>query len=255
MRRPFIALLIAGLLGGGLLAPATAQPEPEIADPCGLGAHTVDQQPLPWLDICGASFDVTRDGGVPVLRVELEVAADLALRADSSYGVSWRSENCGFAVERHDGGDGGLGSAAERRPVAQLAVSCEPNRAVPCDPEVLEDLGFFCVHIPPGQRFDVTEGYAEDGNRPSKRTVHDSRLPSSPGPARSPARTSRARPSGPGRARPRAVGRGVVATPSATGFPRGATTSSRADVGLVRPGRGPARQPQLPGRPVTLPCS
>ncbi|HVM28561.1 MAG TPA: hypothetical protein VM433_12950 [Mycobacteriales bacterium] len=176
MRRPFIALLIAGLLGGGLLAPATAQPEPEIADLCGLGAHTVDQQPLPWLDICGASFDVTRDGGVPVLRVELEVAADLALRADSSYGVSWRSENCGFAVERHDGGDGGLGSVAERRPVAQLAVSCEPNRAVPCDPEVLEDLGFFCVHIPPGQRFDVTEGYAEDGNRLSWTVRFDGRL-------------------------------------------------------------------------------
>jgi hypothetical protein len=168
-------MLVMVLVLGAVGSAGASVEEPEILDPCGVGAHSVDQQPLPWLDICAGWFDVEILDEVPELTVTLQVASDLGTRTDGTWRMGWRSGECGFQLERHDHGGGDVTDLGPK-PAVELLVRCEPARRVDCDPPQLEDLGFFCVHIPEDQRFDVTDGYAEDGDRLTWRVRFDGEL-------------------------------------------------------------------------------
>jgi hypothetical protein len=160
MKMVAVAIAMVMVLGGP--AGAGTGQNPELEDECGVGTHMVDEQVAPWLDLCAGWFQTLSSSatGAPEIKITLEVADLAAERPRSQYWLSWSSGGCGFTVARLDGGDDLQPGDA----VSRLSVQCAPARHVPC-PTPLEELGFVCSEQDDPLVFDVSDTFAQSGNR------------------------------------------------------------------------------------------
>ena len=137
-----------------------------------MGTHVVNEQVAPWLDLCGGWFStLSTASDTPEIKVSLEVADLLADRTDSQYRVSWHAGGCSFDLVRFDGGQ----QLQPSDPVSQLHVQCDRGREVPC-PTPLKELGFHCSESDDPVLYDVSNSFAEAGNRLSWTLRFDGQL-------------------------------------------------------------------------------
>lgn len=145
--------------------------DPDLTDPCGpqeeLGADLLPEPAAPWTDVCSAWFEtVSGDSGPPAVKVSLALAGDITERpAPAAYYVSWRVNDCLYAVEHGDAG-------TLPGEIRELRYRCGPAyEPVPCDPPqpVMP-----CSEPTPVERIPLPDGvFSWEGNVLSVTLVFD----------------------------------------------------------------------------------
>ena len=142
MRGVLVSVMLVIAVWGAVPAAARQDGgEPDLVDECGVTERS-DRTALPWQDLCAATFesDVAEDGTVTVT-VTLSLDGEVDPRTPTAYEAIFSDGDCQYWL-MHDDGD------ALTAPTNHAQVRCGPGEVVTCDPEVLEDLGFFCFTIP-----------------------------------------------------------------------------------------------------------
>ena len=150
-----LVLAIVTILG---VTPAAAD-EPDLVDECGITERS-DRTALPWQDICAATFatEVTGHGegqdDTVTVTVTIVLDGEVDLRTPTEYQAIFSDGDCDFWLMHTD--DDALAAASDR-----VQVRCGPAESVPCDPPILEDLGFFCFTLPDPTYHDI--GFSAEG--------------------------------------------------------------------------------------------
>ena len=162
--RPFLAVIVVVALGL-VAAPAAADEQPHITDPCGvdgLSGNPTHGATTPWTDICSGQFETLADGS---LKLTARFAGEIPDDRFGYYVANWQAGDCAYRVS-HDKGFGEVGSQGVflRDPGgAWLRVRCGAPVEVPCPP-VATPVSEPCLTYPDERHVELVDAVTVEGD-------------------------------------------------------------------------------------------